>query len=134
MVYSFADANAPGRKHTQYFENAGGRGIYHDGWFAGAFGPLVPWDTAGSVKNIATWDADTEPWQLYDLSKDYSQADDLAASNPEKLAEMKTLWSHVSVSQRHQVDFAQAEVNAKQATLKLKKGGFKIQPKPPKSQ
>jgi hypothetical protein len=51
-----------------------------------------------------------------------------------RVSEMKTLWSQVSVSQRHQVDFAQAEVNAKQATLKQKKGGFKIQPKPPKSE
>ena len=62
MVYSFTDANSPGRKHTQYFENAGSRGLYHDGWFAGAFGPLVPWNTAGSAKAIATWDPDTEPW------------------------------------------------------------------------
>jgi hypothetical protein len=51
-----------------------------------------------------------------------------------RVAEMKTLWSHVSVSQRVQVDFAQAEINAKQATLKQKKGGISINPKKPKGQ
>ena len=45
MVYTFADAKAPGRKHTQYFENNGSRGIYHDGWYACTFGPLTPWLT-----------------------------------------------------------------------------------------
>ena len=39
MTYTFADATAEGRKHTQYFDNNGSRGIYHDGWFACTFGP-----------------------------------------------------------------------------------------------
>jgi len=47
MVYTFADANALGQKKTQYFENNGSRGIYHDGWYACAFGPFIPWDTPG---------------------------------------------------------------------------------------
>jgi hypothetical protein len=51
-----------------------------------------------------------------------------------RVSEMKTLWSQVSVSQRPQVDFAQAEISAKQATLKQKKGGIKIQPHRPKGQ
>ena len=42
MVCTFADAKATGRKKTQYFENNGSRGIYHDGWYACTFGPLVP--------------------------------------------------------------------------------------------
>ena len=33
MAYTFADAKAPGRKKTQYFDNNGSRGIYHDGWY-----------------------------------------------------------------------------------------------------
>ncbi|MFM7143301.1 MAG: sulfatase-like hydrolase/transferase, partial [Alphaproteobacteria bacterium] len=86
MVYTFDDASVPTRKTTQYFENAGGRGLWHEGWFAGAFGPLVPWDTAGSAAAIKVWNPDTEPWELYDLRSDYSQADDLAAKDPDKLA------------------------------------------------
>ena len=46
MAYTFADAKAATHKHTQYFDNNGSRGIYHDGWYACTFGPLVPWDAA----------------------------------------------------------------------------------------
>ena len=45
MAYTFDDAAAPTRKRTQYFENNGSRGIYHDGWYACTFGPLTPWLT-----------------------------------------------------------------------------------------
>ncbi len=45
MCYTFDDAASPTRKRTQYFENNGSRGIYHDGWYACTFGPLTPWLT-----------------------------------------------------------------------------------------
>lgn len=45
MKYSFTDAAAASHKITQYFENNGSRGVYHDGWYAAAFGPLTPWLT-----------------------------------------------------------------------------------------
>ena len=91
MAYTFADATAPGRKTTQYFDNNGSRGIYQDGWFAGTFGPLMPWDTVSSAATH-TWDANKDVWELYDLRNDFSQANDLAAKNPKKLAEMKALF------------------------------------------
>ena len=93
LVYTFADAGAAGRKRTQYFENAGSRGIYHDGWYAGAFGPSVPWDTAGSIARIQDWDADKDVWELYDLRADFSQANDLAAKEPKRLEQLKALFS-----------------------------------------
>src|SRR5207302_1581292 len=43
LAYTFADAKAKGRKSTQFFDIMGSRGIYHDGWFAGTFGPRLPW-------------------------------------------------------------------------------------------
>jgi arylsulfatase len=92
MVYSFNDAQAPGRKQTQYFENNASRGIYHDGWYAGTFGPFVPWDTPSTAARLAKWDATTDEWELYDLTKDFSQADNLAAKDPQKLAELKALF------------------------------------------
>jgi arylsulfatase len=92
MKYTFANGTVPGRKTTQYFDNNGSRGIYHDGWFAGTFGPFVPWDTAGSSAAIKDWDANKDVWELYDLRSDFSQADDLAAKNPKKLSEMKALF------------------------------------------
>ena len=90
MVYTFADPNAAGRKHTQYFDNNGSRGIYHDGWYACTFGPLTPWLTANP--GLATWDSRMDVWELYDLSKDFTQAHDLAAQEPERLAKMKELF------------------------------------------
>jgi arylsulfatase len=92
MKYSFAGAGIPGQKRTQYFENNASRGIYHDGWFASTFGPFIPWDTPGSVTRVNAWDAGKDVWRLYDLRSDFSQADDLAAKNPRKLAEMKALF------------------------------------------
>lgn len=89
MVYTFADPAAPTRKETQYFENAGSRGIYHEGWLAGTFGPMVPWDTAGSAPKLKDWDANKDEWELYDLSTDFSLAHDLAARDPERLERMK---------------------------------------------
>ena len=80
MVYTFADPNAPGRKHTQYFDNNGSRGIYHDGWFACTFGPLTPWLTVSP--GLATWDSRKDVWELYNLQTDFSQANDLAAKDP----------------------------------------------------
>ena len=56
MAYTFADAREPTRKQTQYFDNNGSRGIYRDGWFACTFGPLIPWDTAGSTASMKDWD------------------------------------------------------------------------------
>ena len=92
MAYTFADAKVAGRKKTQYFENNGSRGIFHDGWFACTFGPLVPWDTAGSTPNLTKWDPNKDVWELYDLTKDFSQADDLAAREPQRLEKMKQLF------------------------------------------
>ena len=92
MAYTFADPKAPGRKRTQYFENNASRGVYHDGWFACAFGPFVPWDTPSTAARLKGWDADKDVWELYDLSRDYSQADDLAAKEPERLAKLKELF------------------------------------------
>jgi len=92
MAYSFANANAEGQKKTQYFENNASRGIYHDGWFACTFGPFLPWDTPSTGERLKAWDPANEVWELYELSSDFSQADDLAAKEPGRLAKMKELF------------------------------------------
>lgn len=89
LVSTFTDAAAPEIRHEQFFDNNGSRGIWQDGWFAGAFGPFIPWDTPGSAKRLATWDSAEDEWELYDLRSDFSQARDLAAEQPEKLAAMQ---------------------------------------------
>jgi arylsulfatase A-like enzyme len=90
MAPTFTDPEAPTGKRTQYFEVIGSRGVYHDGWFAGAFGPKAPWvtDTSG----LAGWDPDDDVWELYDLGVDFSQANDLADRMPDKLAELKEMF------------------------------------------
>ena len=87
LAYTFADARAPGRKHTQYFDNNGSRGIYQDGWYAGTFGPLTPWLTVSP--GLATWDPNKDLWELYNLNVDFSQANNLAAQEPQRLGAMK---------------------------------------------
>ena len=88
MVYAFDDAKAEGRRKTQFFDIMASRGIYHDGWFASARGPRDPW-VGGMPKGIKQWSPLTDKWELYNIDEDWSQANDLAATNPQKLEEMK---------------------------------------------
>lgn len=90
MLPSFNDSKAPDNKHVQYFDNNGSDGIYKDGWYACTFGPLTPWLNA--QKGLAEWDSSKDVWELYDLTKDFSQMNDLAKVHPEKLQEMKKLF------------------------------------------
>jgi Sulfatase len=92
FAYTFDDAKAPGRLLTQYFEIMGSRGIYHNGWFASAFGPRIPW-VPGLAASIANWTPDDDRWELYNIDEDWSQAKDLAAKMPEKLAQMKETFA-----------------------------------------
>lgn len=91
MVYTFADAKAPGTRKTQFFDIMASRGLYYDGWFASAFGLRSPW-VPGLPEGAAEWNPENDTWELYHIDKDWSQAKDLAASNPEKLAEMKNMF------------------------------------------
>jgi arylsulfatase A-like enzyme len=89
MMYTFnkANANAPTTHKTQYFEMISNRGIYHDGWYANTTPPVPPW-----VLNAPMPPVNEYKWELYNLDKDYSQANDLAAKMPDKLKEMQALF------------------------------------------
>jgi arylsulfatase A-like enzyme len=84
LAYSFDHPEAPSPRKLQYFEQAGNRGIYRDGWLAGRRF-LLPWGSPS-----AKWESsiDQHPWELYNLNEDYSQALDLADKYPAKLAEL----------------------------------------------
>lgn len=92
FAYTFDAKNkdAPSTHKTQYFEMMGDHAIYHEGWLASTKVIRSPWDVVGAVNpdpfNNVTW-------ELYDLTKDYSQATDIAAQNPAKLAEMKEIFA-----------------------------------------
>jgi hypothetical protein len=91
MAYTFdkANANAPSRHETQYFEMFGNRAIYHDGWIAATTLPEPPW-LLGSVKLPDV--VNGYKWELYNIAEDYSENNDLAASNPDKLRDLKELF------------------------------------------
>ncbi len=87
MAYSFDDAQAEERHDTQYFEMMGNRGIYHKGWTA-VTKHRTPWETGHA--ELPAFDKDV--WELYDTTRDWSQARDLAREQPDKLAELQRLW------------------------------------------
>jgi hypothetical protein len=91
MTYTFdkANANAPSKRNTQYFEMMGNRAIYHDGWVATTTPPQGPWLMGvGTLPNVVNG----YKWELYNIAEDYSQANDLAAKMPDKLREMQELF------------------------------------------
>lgn len=85
MAYTFNAAGAPGQKKGQYFEVMGSRSYYQDEWIASVFGPRIPWKP-GVDPALFTWTPDKDTWELHDLRKDYSQATDVAAANPDRVA------------------------------------------------
>jgi arylsulfatase len=91
LLATFDNPNAPENHHVQFFEMLGNRGIYKDGWWAGAR-HLVPWGISSKFDLFLSAPIGQHPWELYNLNDDYSQAHDLAAKNPEKLKEMQELF------------------------------------------
>jgi len=82
---SFDDPNAKSRT-TQYFEIAGNRAIYHDGWYARTI-HKAPWEPKARRPL-----EDNSAWELFDVRADFSLANNLAAQNPKKLAELQALF------------------------------------------
>jgi len=90
MAYTFdkANAKAPSTHHTQYFEMLSVQGLYNDGWMLSADPIRAPWQLATkAITNPAT----AFKFELFDLSKDWTQYTDVSAANPQKVQEMKDL-------------------------------------------
>ena len=90
MAYTFdsANAKAPSKRDTQYFEMFGNRALYHDGWIAVTPPPQPPW-----LMGTAELPPLNEyKWELYNIADDYSENNDLAAQNPDKLKELQGLF------------------------------------------
>jgi arylsulfatase A-like enzyme len=96
FVDAFDDAKARGRHTQRYFEMFGNRAMYKDGWIACSRLDRIPWkiDPAAMAKFApgSGWDPDKDRWELYNLDEDFSEANDLAAHHPEKVAELKKLF------------------------------------------
>ena len=91
MAYTWdkANANAPSKRTTQYFEMLGNRAIYHDGWVAPTTPVTIPWElsTKPPPDVITGYN-----WELYNIKADFTEADDLAAKIPAKLKQMQDLF------------------------------------------
>src|SRR5271170_1559424 len=90
MMYTFdkANANVPSHHHTQYFEMLSVQGLYNDGWMLSGDPLRAPWqlDTAAVLDPASAF-----KFELFDLSKDWTQYTDVSAANPKKVQEMKDL-------------------------------------------
>ena len=84
--YAIEDASARTRKDVQYYELWGNRGIWADGWKANLQLRAHPWDLHMPQS------VDAAPWQLFNTLEDVNEQNDLASSQPGKLAEMKALF------------------------------------------
>lgn len=91
MAASFDNAKTPENHLTQYFSVFGNRGVYDNGWLACTV-RNVPW-----LMNQKFPPLDQDVWELYDLRTDFTQAVNLAASNPKKLEEMKKIFDREAI-------------------------------------
>jgi len=91
LAYTFSkkNANAPTRHTVQYFEMMGDHAIYKDGWMLSIKVKRAPWDAFGAANPDPL---NNVTWELYNLDKDYSQVDDVAAKYPKKVAELKKVF------------------------------------------
>jgi arylsulfatase len=91
MAYTWdkANATAPSRRTTQYFEMLGNRAIYHDGWVAATTPVTLPWalSTAAPPDVITGYN-----WELYNVKDDPTESNNLAGTMPAKLKEMQDLF------------------------------------------
>ena len=98
FAHTFADGAAASRHVTQYYEMLSCRAIYHDGWKAVTFHPLMlaPYDGSDPRRPF-----DEDPWELYHVAEDFAETTDLAEKEPDRLADMIELWW--SEAERNQV-------------------------------
>jgi arylsulfatase len=91
MAYSFDKANvdAPSPHKTQYFEMFAVQGLYDDGWMLSAVPKRPPWNLGYGKVNLDP--ASSFKFELYDLHHDWTQFQDVAAQNPQKMKEMTDL-------------------------------------------
>jgi arylsulfatase len=110
FLYTFdaANAKAPSRHQTQYFEMMGQWALYHDGWFLSTKVNRAPWQAFGPANPDPL---NNQVLELYNLNEDFNQTTDLATKNPQKVKEMKEMF--VAEARKHQVFPMDASVAAR---------------------
>ena len=110
FAYTFDTANAKvaSRHKTQYFEMMGQWALYQDGWLLSTKVNRAPWEAFGPANPDPL---NNQVFQLYDLNKDFNQADDIAAKNPQKVKQMREMF--VAEAKKYQVFPLDASVAAR---------------------
>lgn len=79
MRYAIEDAKRPTTRSIQHFELLGDRALWHDGWKA-------------VTRHVKGRSIDDDVWELYHLNADFSETNDLAESETERLERLRGLW------------------------------------------
>ncbi|HBO44255.1 MAG TPA: arylsulfatase, partial [Planctomycetaceae bacterium] len=110
LVYTFdaKNANEPSRHKTQYFEMMGQWALYHEGWLLSTQVNRAPWEAFGAANPDPL---NNQVLELYDLTKDYSQSENLADKYPDKVRELKEVF--IEEAKKYQVFPMDASVAAR---------------------
>jgi arylsulfatase len=110
FAYTFAEENAatPSRHKTQYFEMMGQWALYHEGWLLSTKVNRAPWDAYGAANPDPL---NNQVLELYDLSTDFSQSQDVADQHPDKVKRMKAMF--IEEAEKYQVFPMDASVAAR---------------------
>jgi arylsulfatase len=110
FLYTFdqENAKAPSRHKTQYFEMFGQWALYDDGWLLSTQVNRAPWEAFGPANPDPL---NNQVFQLYDLTKDFTQSNDIAEQHPDKVAELRKTF--VEEARKYQVLPLDASVAAR---------------------
>jgi arylsulfatase len=98
----------PSQHKTQYFEMMGQYALYHEGWLLSTKVNRAPWEAFGKANPDPL---NNQTFQLYDLTKDFTQANDIAAQYPDKVDAMRKMF--VAEGEKYQVFPMDASVAAR---------------------
>jgi arylsulfatase len=107
-TFDAKNADVASRHKTQYFEMMGQWALYDDGWLLSTKVNRAPWQAFGAANPDPL---NNQVFQLYDLTRDFSQAEDIAAQHPEKVAELRKKF--VAEAKKYQVFPLDASVAAR---------------------
>jgi arylsulfatase len=110
FAYTFDEANAkaPSQHKTQYFEMMGQWALYHEGWLLATKVNRAPWEAYGAANPDPL---NNQVLELYDLTTDFSQSNNVADQHPDKLKELKELF--IIEAKKYQVFPMDASVAAR---------------------
>ncbi|MCG6930121.1 MAG: arylsulfatase [Desulfofustis sp.] len=110
FAYTFdaANAKAPSQHKTQYFEMMGQWALYHEGWLLSTKVNRAPWEAFGAANADPL---NNQVLELYDLNTDFSQSENIAEANPDKVKEMKQMF--IEEAKKYQVFPMDASVAAR---------------------